>query len=513
MPDALNPTAQRLFAIASLFAPLLAHASVFSVINTNDSGSGSLRQAITDANAESAAPHTIQFAIPGIGPHTINTVTQYPGINRSMTIDGYSQPGSAMNTNTPEQGGLNGNLQIEVVGPGNVYFVWLNVTNGLNVTVQGLVVRHFVASVLGAPGNGGTSQLNLFGNYFGTTTDGTAATDGSGTGEAINCQQSPIQIGGTQAWQRNLISGSGGAGIVVGGPAVIEGNLIGTDASGTLPVANGTNSNLSAITIFTYRAPIRIGGAQPESRNLISGNHTFAISVGNASPLNNHVGLEIKGNYIGTDWTGLHGVPNGSENPSFAQYGGGIQLANNGSDPNPAIIGGFSEGEANLIAYNRGSAIISTYNTAAENFDTRANILHHNHGVGDANIDIGALGKSANDSGDADLGANGLQNWPEILSSSQAGNQLTVTYRVDTATENASYPLRVDFYADVQGGSGLWLSQDSYPASSAQQQRTITLMIPIGAKAIPFVATATDADGRSSEFSPAFDVIFEHDFD
>lgn len=506
----MNPC-MRSFAlgVALLLSPLSAEASVFSVLNTNDSGSGSLRQAIIDANADTAAPHTIQFAIPGIGPHTINPVAQYPGINRSMTIDGFSQPGSTMNTNTPEQGGLNGNLQVEVVGPGGVYFIWLNVTNGLNVTVQGLVIRHFVASVLGAPGNGGTSRLNLFGNYFGTTTDGTAVTDGTGnSGSAINCSQSPIQIGGPQAWQRNLISGAGGAAIVVGGPATIEGNLIGTDATGTL-----ANGNQSGITIFSYRAPIRIGGTQAASRNLISGNHAFAISVGSSFQITNHAGLEIKGNYIGTDWTGMFAVPNGDENPNFAEYGGGIQLANNGSDPNPAIIGGFDDGEANLIAFNRGSALSVYFDGVGENFDTRGNLLHHNHGVGNANIDVGVRGKTPNDSGDADVGANGVQNWPEILSASQAGNQLTVTYRIDSATANASYPLRVDFYANVQGGSGLWLSQDSYPASSAQQERTITLMIPIGAKAIPFVATATDANGRSSEFSPAWDVIFEHDFD
>lgn len=170
-------------------------------------------------------------------------------------------------------------------------------------------------------------------------------------------------------------------------------------------------------------------------------------------------------------------------------------------------------GEANLIAHNHGSAITVTYNAAGENFDTRANLLHHNHGVGEANIDIGPLGKTANDSDDADTGTNGVQNWPVILSASQARNQLTITYRVDTLISNASYPLRIDFYANVQGGSGVWLTQDSYPASSAQQLRTVTLLVPIGAKAIPFVATATDANGRSSEFSPVYDVIFEHDFE
>lgn len=430
-----------------------------------------------------------------------------------MTIDGYSQPGSAMNTNTPEQGGFNANLQIEVVGPANAYFLYLGTTNGINVTVQGLVIRGFSIPVVGVGGNGGTSQWNVFGNYFGTTADGTAVAVGTGNAtHLIACLQSPIQIGGPSAWQRNLISGAGGSAVAVGGPAIIEGNLIGTDASGTQPIPNGAFTNNAAIWISNYRAPIRIGGAQSESRNLISGSHTYAVSVG--KPIQtNYASLEIKGNYIGTDWTGQHAIPNGGANPNFAQFGGGILIANNGNDPIPAVIGGFSDGEANVIAYNRGSAISVYGNSVGENFDTRANILHHNHGVGFANIDIGTPGKTANDNGDPDLGANGVQNWPEILSASQSGNELTVTYRVDTAIANASYPLRIDFYANVQGGSGLWLSQDSYPESSAQQPQTITLMLPIGAKAIPFVAIVTDAGGHSSEFSPAFDVIFEHDFE
>jgi hypothetical protein len=37
--------------------------------------------------------------------------------------------------------------------------------------------------------------------------------------------------------------------------------------------------------------------------------------------------------------------------------------------------------------------------------------------------------------------------------------------------------------------------------------------VPAGVAAIPFVAVATDANGYSSEFSPAFDAIFEDDFD
>ena len=49
--------------------------------------------------------------------------------------------------------------------------------------------------------------------------------------------------------------------------------------------------------------------------------------------------------------------------------------------------------------------------------------------------------------------------------------------------------------------------------TDAQQARTVTLTVPPGAKALPCVATATDTGGQGSEFSPAFDVLFEDDFD
>ena len=48
--------------------------SPFTVNNTNDSGSGSLRQAIIDANMHSGAD-TIEFDIPGTGVHTITPTT------------------------------------------------------------------------------------------------------------------------------------------------------------------------------------------------------------------------------------------------------------------------------------------------------------------------------------------------------------------------------------------------------------------------------------------------------
>src|SRR5439155_20729254 len=86
---------------------------VFTVTNTSDSGTGSLRQAITDANSMGGG--TINFNIPGSGVHTISPLTVLPTITQTVTIDGYSQPGSSPNTNPPAMG-INAAILIELSG-------------------------------------------------------------------------------------------------------------------------------------------------------------------------------------------------------------------------------------------------------------------------------------------------------------------------------------------------------------------------------------------------------------
>ncbi|MBX3421912.1 MAG: DUF2341 domain-containing protein [Pirellulaceae bacterium] len=63
----------------------------FIVTNANDSGAGSLRQVILDANAL-AGHDAIRFAIAGDGLHTIHLLEALPEITDAITIDGYSQP-------------------------------------------------------------------------------------------------------------------------------------------------------------------------------------------------------------------------------------------------------------------------------------------------------------------------------------------------------------------------------------------------------------------------------------
>src|SRR5690242_19760999 len=74
--------------------------STYLVTNTADSGPGSLRQAILDANSHAGAD-TIAFNIPGPGPHVIAPQSPLPLITDSAFIAGRSQPGYSSLTGNP----------------------------------------------------------------------------------------------------------------------------------------------------------------------------------------------------------------------------------------------------------------------------------------------------------------------------------------------------------------------------------------------------------------------------
>ena len=71
-----------------------AQAATFTVTNTDDSGAGSLRQAILDANANPGLD-TIAFDIGGVGHQTIQPLSALPTITDPVIIDGGTQDGFA----------------------------------------------------------------------------------------------------------------------------------------------------------------------------------------------------------------------------------------------------------------------------------------------------------------------------------------------------------------------------------------------------------------------------------
>ena len=76
-------------------APTTGILATYTVTNTNDSGAGSLRAAITSANASAGVADTIDFNIAGAGVKTIALASALPTIADAVIIDGASRPGFA----------------------------------------------------------------------------------------------------------------------------------------------------------------------------------------------------------------------------------------------------------------------------------------------------------------------------------------------------------------------------------------------------------------------------------
>lgn len=129
-----------------------ATAAVFTVTNTADAGAGSLRAAAAAADALAGADE-IRFALPGPGPgpgpgpHQILLLSEL-GINSGVLIDRYSQTGAFANTNTPDQGVLNGNLLVAITrsGAGGSGIVFAG-QSGSALTLRGLVINRFATLV------------------------------------------------------------------------------------------------------------------------------------------------------------------------------------------------------------------------------------------------------------------------------------------------------------------------------------------------------------------------------
>ena len=116
--------------------------AVITVTTTNDSGAGSLRQAILDA-VSVPGTKTIQFNIPtsSTGALTINLLSALPGLTNDVTIDGYTQPGASRNTRT------NGNdavIKIRLSGASAAGASGLRISNP-GCAVYGLAIGNFAA--------------------------------------------------------------------------------------------------------------------------------------------------------------------------------------------------------------------------------------------------------------------------------------------------------------------------------------------------------------------------------
>jgi parallel beta-helix repeat protein len=456
------------FAVAwlALFT-IPAVAATFTVTTTNDSGAGSFRQALLDANG-AAGLDTIEFSIPGAGVHTITLTSLLPNISSPVFIDGYTQPGSGANSNAMSAG-INAVLQIELTGT-QVSLLFVAGSDGS--TVRGLVINGSSNDKI----SGSVNNLTVAGNFLGTNAAGTAAASGlfGGFGVRIGGSATNATIGGPNAADRNLISGSSQGSVTLPFPSttghLVQGNYLGTDVTGTaaLNTAGSTTTGLQ-----------NIGGANVFG-NLVSGNLGGGVVL-----FGNNV---FQGNLVGTQRDGTTALPNGNF--------GGIVIDGSGS-----TIGGSGAGQGNVIAFNVNSGI--DFLLGSNNNRIVQNSIHSNTALGMTLVHSGT--PFANDAGDADtVPGNHGQNYPVITSAAIAAGTATLSGSINS---NASTALHIEFFANVacdasgngEGRTFLGAADVVTDASGNASFGPLGFSVPAGQSVI--TSNATSPAGDTSEFS------------
>ncbi|HEX6952635.1 MAG TPA: PxKF domain-containing protein [Gaiellaceae bacterium] len=289
--------------VALLAFPASAAAGTFVVTNANDSGPGSLRQAILDSNGGGGG--SITFSIPGTAP-TIPLLSPLPPITAKVVLDGTTQPNTPPNTPgvtiALDPTAIVSDWTLLDLGPGSD-----------GSTVHGLAFG-------GLSGDGGSTAIGvesntnfITGNWIG------AAADSSSVGLSnygIEVTGNQNTIGGGAATDANLVLGDGQQAISIDSPNpdtpatgnVIQGNLIGFEPDGTPAPGQGNGISVTGATGTVIGNNTGPGGLftdvlpHPELGNVISGMGD-AIRV-----LNGSSGTVVAGNFIGVD---RGGVPTG----------------------------------------------------------------------------------------------------------------------------------------------------------------------------------------------------------
>ena len=119
------------------------------------------------------------------------------------------------------------------------------------------------------------------------------------------------------------------------------------------------------------------------------------------------------------------------------------------------------------------------------------------------NVDrgIAIAGVGANDPDDLDEGANRGQNHPIIDGARIESGNLVIDYSVDTVDIEA-YPITVEFFEADSGASGEGERFLRRETVAAPGPTSISFLVGTIVGGDPIVATATDASGNTSTFSP-----------
>lgn len=389
-----------------------APAATFVVNSTNDPGSGNcdaaectLREAIIAANANGATQDSIQFNIPGGGPHVITLAAALQPINHPLIIDGLTQPGASCTS-------LPADPRIVVNGSGLPGGTPGLVVNAGNTRLRGLVIQRFSSHGVVLQGGSG---IVLECNYIGTNAAGANDLGNGGIGVFVNNTPGATLL-------RNLISGNGSYGVYLGGGSasgnVLRSNFIGTNENGTAGIPNDQTG-----VLVESAANTTIGGVQAADRNLISGNGGFGVAVNGTSG-----GTVVRGNYIGVSSNG---------NAALGNSAGGVSVAS----ANGIQIGGSDAGAGNVISGN-GSAGL-TLQSNAQNTVVARNIIGLN-AAATAKVANSSYGIYLPNGNNSVIGGNGIGN-------TIAGNGQDGIFISGSSTNNAIYG---NFIGTNQSGGG-----------------------------------------------------------
>lgn len=446
------------------FLPAFALAATFTVTSTADSGPGTLRQAIVDANICATGPHTIAFNIPGTGPHLIQPGFTWNQLYCDGTvIDGYTQPGASPNTRPDFTNDAAILVQVDGTNAGSCPIAFDGASGTDGIVIRGLSATNWAC---GAVVFSTCTGCVIEGNYlnvtpFGVGTPGQAAflnvvTDG--------------RVGGPSPAQHNLVVGSNGIYFSGGGNAIVQNNRFNTDRSGA--VIAGT---LAPSGVYLYNVPgsqvlDNLFQAMPSGIGLVldgTGYNVYQNTFKNVVTAIMHSsgsGSSISSNTIDSVATGitLMGpsctvsntiIDNASQHglmtmPSAADTVVQSVWVRNGAGKGIHLMGSGASLSANLVNNMAGGGIVVEGGIG--------NAIRENYVWGNGGrpgIDLGADGATANDEAtapyDADTGPNNLQNHPVIASAVQSGSSTVISGTLRTDGASTGYTLH--FYADSDG--------------------------------------------------------------
>lgn len=360
-----------------------------------------------------------------------------------------------------------------------------------------------------------TTGNRLYGNTVGLNASRNAAIPGSiGIVVGENARNNVIGIGQPKF---NLIAGN----TETLGYGIFLGTFAASPSLDILPQFNEFYGNVVGIAgdfetqipnnlgLFILRANNNtFGGDNDLVANFVVGSNADDVYLGENS--SNNTFLK---NYIGyfPDSSEFGQTGRSSDSRSHTDFGNSASgiLVTDGAQGN--TLGGATPETGLVIANSNGNGITIS-STAGNGNSLGANSIFGNTGFG---IDLGGDGFTMNDPGDADSGPNNLQNYPEIVSKQIVSDELVIEFKVDSAPANSDYGTNgvlVKFFkADSSGQGEVYLGATFYTVSDYNSLAPGTKIVNLGDITVlgisqfdRITATATDAAGNSSEFTPAF---------